>query len=450
MAALNLTGYHLTFDDEFGSFLPTELGGPTWDVTIFNGSDIWGQENYDDGPDGGLIAYLNAGGVNPFRSTNGVLSINATPNRPGATSSYTTGLISNGGVFSQTYGYFEMRAELPTGPGFWPGFWMLPSVDDNDGLPEIDAMEAFGARNGAYGGSNQVHYDVHSGTNFDQTGAWATVPANIYTSYNTYGVMWTPTTLTFYFDGQSIGSLRTTADLVANPGEYLLASLLTGAPGDWPGPMAGETGSLKIDYIRAFSSNSAIPAVARQAFSSPDGGGTNLYGATTANGNKAKPTVTISSGSGTPPITVNLTGSVTSSGDKFSVAGSGIISATLGATAQTLSFHNAPGVTVIGGSGYDTISVDGGTNNFTAGSGGMTIASSTGTNTFHLLMGAGQMTVEDFTTTDKIAAPLSPKGHNKEYSVNGGSLVTIVVGQSSMNAIYLPHSPHFNMSAIEY
>jgi beta-glucanase (GH16 family) len=311
MTALNLTGYHLTFDDEFNSFLPTELGGPTWSVTIFDGNETWGSQNYTDGPDGGLTAYLANGGTDPFSDANGVLSITATPNVPGTPSDYTTGLIDNRGTFNQTYGYFEMRAELPAGAGLWPGFWTLPTVDNNGGVPEIDAMEAFGAQYGWYGGSNQVHYNVHSDTSPNETGTWASVNADIYTSYNTYGVMWTPTTLTFYFDGQSIGSLPTPADLVGNSGEYLLASLLTGSPTDWPGPMDGESGTLKIDYIRAFSSDSAIPAVALQAISSPDGGGTSLYGATaTANSGSSSTTTTTT----TPPATT--TSSTGSTGTK--------------------------------------------------------------------------------------------------------------------------------------
>ena len=461
MSTLNLTGYHLTFDDEFNSFQPTELGGPTWDVTIFSGNNTWGSENYSAGDDGGLNAYLASGGLNPFSDANGVLSITATPNSPGATSNYTTGLIDNRGTFSQAYGYFEMRAELPAGAGFWPGFWMLPTVDNNGGVPEIDAMEAFGSQYGYYGGSNQVHYDLHSGTNPNTSGTWATVNANIYTSYNTYGVMWTPTTLTFYFDGQSIGSLPTSKDLVGNPGEYMIASLLTGAPGDWPGPMAGEAGSLKIDYIRAFSSSSAIPAVALQTVSSPDGGGNNLYGATTANGSTSGgggttnpprppvPTVTISSRSSTP-VTVSLTSNTTAAGDSFSVVGASTISAVLGTSTQTLSFQNAAGVTVKGGSGYDTVSVDGGTNSFTAGSGGMTITSSPGTNTFNLVSGVGEMTVNDFTSSDKIVAAASLQGQIRVAALNGGSLLKIVMGRSAVNAIYLPNVPHFSTSSIKF
>jgi hypothetical protein len=39
---------------------------------------------------------------------------------------------------------------------------------------------------------------------------------------------------------------------------------------------------MKIDYIRAFSNASSIPAVALQTISSPEGEGYSLYGATSA------------------------------------------------------------------------------------------------------------------------------------------------------------------------
>jgi beta-glucanase (GH16 family) len=273
-----LSGYHLTFDDEFSStFVPQELGGTVWRETIFNGTHTYGGENYGSS-DGGLTAYLKAGGKNPISIGGGVLSITATPNSAGSTGAYTTALIDNRYAFNQVYGYFEMRAQFPAGAGFWPGFWTLPSTDNYNGEPEVDVVEAFGsAYNG--GGSNEIHYNLHSYTNPNTTGNWVKVNGNIWTAYHSYGVMYNSATITYYFDGAPVASLPTSTDLKTG-GEYLLASLLTGSPGDWPGPMAGETGTLKIDYIRAFSSSASIPAVALQPFSSPDGGGETLYGAT--------------------------------------------------------------------------------------------------------------------------------------------------------------------------
>jgi hypothetical protein len=61
---------------------------------------------------------------------------------------------------------------------------------------------------------------------------------------------------------------------------YLIANLAVG--GGWRGNVAGENATMKIDYIRRFSSDFSIPAVARQTISSPDGGGFSLYGATSA------------------------------------------------------------------------------------------------------------------------------------------------------------------------
>jgi hypothetical protein len=65
---------------------------------------------------------------------------------------------------------------------------------------------------------------------------------------------------------------------------YMLATL--GVGGSWPGNPnpAGFSADMKIDYIRAYSSDSAISAVSLQPVSSPDGIDTTPYGATTADG----------------------------------------------------------------------------------------------------------------------------------------------------------------------
>jgi beta-glucanase (GH16 family) len=185
------------------------------------------------------------------------------------------------GSFSQQYGYFEMRAELPQGAGMWPAFWMLTNNSYLPGNwpPELDVMEAFGATApDGEGGANQAHWAVHSNNASQQAESWATVNANQYNSYNTYGVLWTPQTLTFIYDGKEVAQTLTPSDFTQKM--YMIANVAVG--GTWPGLATGENATMKIDYIRAFSNNSSIPAVALQTISSPDGGGHSLYGATSA------------------------------------------------------------------------------------------------------------------------------------------------------------------------
>lgn len=281
-AALNLSGYHLSFDWEANDFpnSPTPESG-AFTTTLSSGlrylsngdQEYWGDSST---------------GQNPFQLDNGVLDINATyvgaGNTPGGGSlSYDSGVLTTQGMFSQQYGYFEMRAELPAGAGMWPAFWMLNDNSNVSGNwpPELDALEAFGApAPDGEGGTNQAHWDVHSQNASQQAGAWATINGNETTSFHTYGVLWTPQTLSFVYDGTVVAQTPTPGDYTQ--AMYMIVDLAVG--GTWPGDATGENATMKIDYLRAFSSNSAIPAVALQTISSPDGGGTSLYGASTAGG----------------------------------------------------------------------------------------------------------------------------------------------------------------------
>ena len=270
--ALNLSGYKLTFDDEFNSFSASPDGSTgTFQTTFYFGGrslpSNGEQEYYSD----------SSVGTDPFSLQNGALDITATPGGPAKDIS---GLITTEQSFSQTYGYFEIRAELPQGQGMWPAFWLLPT--DKSWPPELDPLEAFGAPNAnGEGGANQVHVGMISTNSSQDGGGWQTVPANIYTGYHTYGVDWEKDFVTYYFDGKEIAQFKTPSDM--DKPMYMLANLATG--GTWPGAVGSETSQMKIDYIRAYSSTPNARAVALQTVSSPDGTGTgNLDGAVAANG----------------------------------------------------------------------------------------------------------------------------------------------------------------------
>ncbi len=283
---LNLCGYHLSFDWEANDFANSPIpGNAEWTTTL---SAYPYSEGLRSLGNGDQEYYTDSStGDSPFNLSDGALDINATyrgaGNTPGGgTYSYTSGQITTEGSFSQQYGYFEMRAELPPGVGMWPAFWLLPVLSYAPGNwpPELDVLEAFGspAADGE-GGATQAHWDVHSTDAAQQAGNWVPLPrgGNSETGFHTYGVLWTPQLLDFYIDGTEVAQTATPSDFTQQM--YMIANLAVG--GYWPGNATGENGTMKIDYMRAFSNDSAVPPVALQTISSPDGNpDRDLYGAT--------------------------------------------------------------------------------------------------------------------------------------------------------------------------
>jgi beta-glucanase (GH16 family) len=261
---IDLTGYKLTFDEEFNSRSISQNGnGTTW-ADIRPGSRM--NANADIGF--GNSAFVDAAsGIDPFSVQNGALHITAirTDAEVAGPGDWASGLISSRASFAQTYGYFEMRAQLPAEAGVWPAFWMLPA--DGSWPPELDVLEA-------YGDTNLWQY-VHSVAGDVQV--WSS-HANMTAGYHSYGVEWGPTTISFYFDGERVGGAQTPVDF--HKPMYLLADLAIQRG------VAGTTDAnkqMQIDYIRAYSADPHATAVDLAHVSSPDGADTGqLYGATAA------------------------------------------------------------------------------------------------------------------------------------------------------------------------
>ena len=184
-------------------------------------------------------------GLNPYSLNNGVLTISAQPVSADQSSKmwgyhYSSGvLVSN---FTQTYGYFEMRAELPHGQGLWPAFWLL-----GENQKEIDVLEGLGSDTKV--ANNAIHTP--------------SVPAVGNASYNpypdgfhTYGVLWDPQHITYYVDGSPVWATATPADM--NSPMRMIVNLAVG--GNWPGSPDASTpfpAQMKIDYVRAYNLPSA-------------------------------------------------------------------------------------------------------------------------------------------------------------------------------------------------
>ncbi|MBK1658100.1 family 16 glycosylhydrolase [Paracraurococcus ruber] len=242
-----------TFADGFDTLSRRSAGSGTWTTRyVWGGDDAYhnalqgSQEALVDPEFRGLPNTQAAAplGLNPFSLANGKLTITASPVSASAqpylgNCDFASGGLTTESTFSQTYGYFEMKATLPAVQGAWPAFWLLAA--DFSKPAEIDVLESLGVQNGS------VHVQTHAADAAAMDGGW--VPVGDITQEHRYGVLWTPYTLSFLVDGQVVHQAATPADL--NQPMYMLATL--GMGGSWGGQVTpGSTAQMTIDQISAW------------------------------------------------------------------------------------------------------------------------------------------------------------------------------------------------------
>jgi len=186
----------MVFDDEFttGS-LNTSVWSPDWfgSGKVSNGTTML-SSNVSVGANG-LALQLNS------PQSGGLVSTNPDDGQPGHTG-FQIAPTPTQPVF------VEFKATLPaTASGTvanWPALWLDGQVWPEDG--EIDVME---------GGYGYTAFHVHWGTG-SSTAEGATV--NDLSGTHTYGVLWTTTGFTFFYDGADVGTVN---EALTSP-EYLV------------------------------------------------------------------------------------------------------------------------------------------------------------------------------------------------------------------------------------
>jgi beta-glucanase (GH16 family) len=247
----------ITFADEFNS------------LSLWNGSaGTWATSPWYAPPNGTTMTdngdqqwYINSNyaptsSVKPWTVSSGVLSITGTKADPSIMPyinnyEYTSGMINSYYSFSQTYGYFEMSAQLPKGQGFWPAFWLLPT--NGAWPPEIDIMEVLG------NDTTTIIPAMHSmatGVRVPTGGPYKV--ADLSVGFHTFGLNWASDYITWYVDGNQIMQAPTPSDL--HSPMYMIANLVVGS--GWSGPVDATTplpSSFKIDYIRVYQDLGGAP-----------------------------------------------------------------------------------------------------------------------------------------------------------------------------------------------
>jgi beta-glucanase (GH16 family) len=243
----NSAGLDLLFEDNFNSLSlrGAQNPGGTWKTTFYyggrtlerNGEHQW----YMDPEYKGL-------GVSPFGIQDGALTITATKTPEAIKAQvggheYLSGLVTSEQSFSTQYGYFEMRADLPSGQAMWPAWWLLPV---NGIYPmEIDIFEVMGSSPG------NLHTTVHTNQTGTKTATGDnTGVADMSDGFHTYGLDWGPEEIVWYFDGVEVFRAATPADM--HDPMYMLMNL---AVGGWEGGPNGTTladPTMTIDYVRVY------------------------------------------------------------------------------------------------------------------------------------------------------------------------------------------------------
>lgn len=246
---LDLTGYELTFADEFD--------GDALDLTKWRAHD------------GGGVRKGGYWSTDMARVEDGNLIISTQYKEDGAYGPgwYTCGLDTSK-VFKQAYGYFECRCILPKGQGLWSAFWMTNSnvskvSEDATQGAELDIMESPFWHMGNLMNrkiTQNIHYSGYDlDTKYKNVGIF-NLDNDPYENYNTYGLLWTPEEYVSYINGREVA--RTAYGGVSTQPEYMIVSCEVdggdGAPTfGWSGNIekndkATFRAEFKIDYVRAY------------------------------------------------------------------------------------------------------------------------------------------------------------------------------------------------------
>jgi beta-glucanase (GH16 family) len=192
-------GWQCTFDDEFNG---TSLDTSKWQPQLSSTS------GYSTGAAPDLVCYVD----NPqtISESGGTLNLSvvqtSTPQPCGQTQTqYEGGMVSSYEIFSQRYGFFEARAKLPasTLDGLQETLWLYPENETLFGpFPDSGEID-YGEFYSEFPTTDVpvLHYpgslDDPNATNDYCSIAGAETAGQ----FNTYALLWTPTTITAYFNG---------------------------------------------------------------------------------------------------------------------------------------------------------------------------------------------------------------------------------------------------------
>ncbi|KDO27785.1 hypothetical protein SPRG_07384 [Saprolegnia parasitica CBS 223.65] len=247
-----LAGWQVTFEDNFNA-----LNKSRWKIANECSTEHGCAHNNEE------QVYL----ASQVRVEDGNLVVEAT-NQPytspaAGTRQFRSGRLDSSGSFAQQFGRFEARIKLPVGRGMWPAFWLMPRGGrcwPTDG--EIDIMEYVGQS------PDQIHGNYHFGPSCNRNfhddkavcgKAGKSKQVALDKDFHVYAVEWTPTSISWFFDGQ-LYYVLTNAQctdkaqfFIPQKAFYIILNVAVG--GTWPGSPSASTvfpQRMLVDYVRVY------------------------------------------------------------------------------------------------------------------------------------------------------------------------------------------------------
>ncbi|HVV52371.1 MAG TPA: glycoside hydrolase family 16 protein [Polyangia bacterium] len=252
-----LAGWTLTWSDEFNGPDGSAADSTKW--VYDTGGSGWGNNE---------LEYYTSGTANAVVQGGNLVITATTANASNYTCSYpsngpchyTSARLKTLGKFSQQYGRFEARIQMPEGQGLWPAFWMMGDNINTVSWPscgEIDVMENIGKEPSINHGS--MHMPASGTTTDDQLTGMYTLSggAKLGDAFHTYAVEWSSSQVAFYVDDM-LYETQTKQAATGRTWEFdhpffILLNVAVG--GTWPGSPDSTTTfpqTMKVDWVRVY------------------------------------------------------------------------------------------------------------------------------------------------------------------------------------------------------
>lgn len=255
-APVNPSGYKLVWEDNFNG---TQLNRDDWNVELH--APGWVNAEWQEYVDSEENIYLK----------DGKLVLQAIKTTKNGKDYYTSGRINTQNKHDFKYGKFEAKVKVPSGMGFLPAFWMMPTDEQNYGqwpkCGEIDIMEVMGQS------TDTLHGTIHYGDPHGQKQGTYVIDASksdFAEDFHVYTCEWEPGKISWFVDGIKFHEAtdwytkREGFDEVAYPAPfdqpfYMIFNVAVG--GSWVGypdetTEFGDNAQMVVDYVRVYQKDS--------------------------------------------------------------------------------------------------------------------------------------------------------------------------------------------------